>query len=173
MSYAGYQVPRDLVSLQNGFDLFSRRLRITALVDYKGGHSVFDASSAYLCQQYPSCQDQSDPSSSLDNQARGVANRYGTTVGGTPYTTAIGYLGNGRFWRLREVAANVTVPDGVTKRFLRAQRASVTLGARNLHVWSKYGGVDPESNFGAGDLQTDFMTAGPPRYYNLRLNLNY
>ena len=47
------------------------------------------------------------------------------------------------------------------------------MGARNLHVWTSYDGVDPESNFGAGDLQTDFMTAGPPRYYNLRLNIHY
>jgi TonB-linked SusC/RagA family outer membrane protein len=173
MSYVGYQVPRDLVSLQNGFDLLSRRLRVTALIDYKGGHSVFDASSAYLCQQYSSCPDQSDPSAALADQARSVANRYGTMVGGTPYTTAIGYLSNGRFWRLREIAANLTMPDRLTRRFLRAERASVTLGARNVHVWTKYAGVDPESNFGAGDLQTDFMTAGPPRYYNLRVNLHY
>src|SRR5204863_8247930 len=33
--FVGYQVPRDLVSIQNGFDLFARRLRLTALVDYK------------------------------------------------------------------------------------------------------------------------------------------
>jgi TonB-linked SusC/RagA family outer membrane protein len=173
MRYAGYQVPRDLISVQNGFDLLSRRLRITALIDYKGGHSVLDAGAAFLCVQYPSCPDQSDPSSSLANQARSVANRYGTTIGGTPYTTAIGYLSNGRFWRLREVAANVALPDRFSRRILRAQGASLTLGARNLHVWTKYAGVDPESNFGAGDLQTDFMTAGPPRYYNLRVNLHY
>jgi outer membrane receptor protein involved in Fe transport len=173
MRYAGYQMPRDLVSLQNGFDLFARRLRVTALIDYKGGHSVFDASNAFLCQQFLSCPDESDPSSSLTNQARAVAARYGTTIGGTPFTTAAGYLGNGQFWRFRELTATWMLPENVTRRFLRAIQASVNVGARNLHVWTHYSGVDPESNFGAGDLQNDFMTAGPPRYYTLRLNLHY
>ena len=49
----------------------------------------------------------------------------------------------------------------------------MTFGARNLHVWSNYSGVDPESNYGMGDLQNDFMTAAPPTYYTLRLNLHY
>ena len=35
--YRGYSLPRDLVSFQNGFDFFNRHLRLTALLDYKGG----------------------------------------------------------------------------------------------------------------------------------------
>jgi TonB-linked SusC/RagA family outer membrane protein len=169
----GYQVPRDLLSIQNGFDLLARRLRVTALLDYKGGHSVFDASSAYLCQQFLSCPDESNPSATLADQARSVANRYGTVVNGTTYTTAAGYVSNGRFWRLREVAATLTLPNTIGRKILRGDHASVTLGARNLHVWSNYSGVDPESNYGMGDLQNDFMTAAPPTYYTLRLNLHY
>ena len=52
-------------------------------------------------------------------------------------------------------------------------RASLAFSVRNLHVWTSYAGVDPESNYGVADVQTDFMTAGPPRYYTLRLNLHY
>jgi hypothetical protein len=169
----GYQVPRDLVSIQNGFDLWSRRVRVTALLDYKGGHSVFDASDAFLCQQVLSCPDESNPSATLAEQARSVANRYGTVVNGTTYTTAAGYVSNGRFWRLREVAATLTLPNMVGRKILRGDHATVTLGARNLHVWSNYSGVDPESNYGMGDLQNDFLTAAPPTYYTLRLNLHY
>ena len=106
----GYQVPRDLMSIQNGFDFLSHRLRVTALLDYKGGHSVFDGSDAFLCQQFLSCPDESNPSATLAQQARSVANRYGTVVNGTTYTTAAGYVSNGRFWRLREVAATLRCP---------------------------------------------------------------
>ena len=173
MRFVGYQTPRDLVSLQNGFTLFSRRLRVTTLLDYKSGHSMFDGSSAYLCQQYASCPDESDPSATPAEQARNVANRYGTVVGGTTFRTGIGYLSNAQFWRLREIAATLTLPQRFTDRILRASNASLTFGVRNLHVWTNYSGVDPESNFGAGDIQNDFMTAGPPRYYNLRLSLHY
>jgi hypothetical protein len=82
-------------------------------------------------------------------------------------------LSSGQFWRLREVSANVVLPTQFSTRFLRASEASVTFGARNLHVWSPYRGVDPESSFGAGDIQTDFLTAAPPTYFTLRLNLHY
>jgi TonB-linked SusC/RagA family outer membrane protein len=169
----GYQIPRDLASLQTGIDLFARRLRISALVDHKGGFSVFNAGAAFLCQQFSSCPDESNPNASLADQARSVANRYGTSVGGNNYTTAAGYLSSGQFWRLREVSANYVLPARFSNRFLRANEASVSFGARNLHVWSPYRGVDPESSFGAGDIQTDFLTAAPPTYYTLRLNLHY
>src|SRR4029077_11145023 len=106
-----------------------------------------------------SCPDVSNPEASVAEQARSVANRYGTTVNGTNYTTAIGYLSNGRFWRVREIAANWTLPSQVNSRILHADRSSLTLGVRNLRVWHKYSGVDPESNYGISDLQTDFMTA--------------
>ena len=95
----GYQVPRDLVSIQNGLDLFSRRLRMTALLDYKGGHSVFDRQLGLLVLAVSVVPGRVDPSASIADQARSVAARYGTTVGGTPYTTNAGYLSNGRFWR--------------------------------------------------------------------------
>jgi TonB-dependent SusC/RagA subfamily outer membrane receptor len=169
----GYQIPRDLASVQSGVDLFSRRLRITALFDHKGGYSVFNAGAAFLCQQFPSCPDESNPNASLADQARSVANRYGTSVGGTSYTTAAGYLSSGQFWRFRELSANYVLPTRFSNRFLRASEASVSFGARNLAVWSPYRGVDPESSFGAGDIQTDFMTAAPPTYYTFRLNLHY
>ena len=38
--FIGYSQPRDEVSIVNGFDLFSRKLRISALVDYKGGANL-------------------------------------------------------------------------------------------------------------------------------------
>src|SRR6185437_16048013 len=38
--YMGYSVPRDIVSITNGFDLLNRHLRITVLTDYKGGFSL-------------------------------------------------------------------------------------------------------------------------------------
>jgi len=45
--------------------------------------------------------------------------------------------------------------------------------ARNLHIWTKYTGTDPESNYATGDVQTDFETAAPPSYFTVRLNLHF
>jgi hypothetical protein len=45
--------------------------------------------------------------------------------------------------------------------------------ARNLHTWTKYTGIDPESNYSTGDVQTDFSTTAPRTYFLVRANLHY
>ena len=171
--YRGYSLPRDLVSFQNGFDLFNRHLRLTALLDYKGGSSVLNASLQFQCQQSPNpCYDISNPHAALWRQARAVAETQGTVVNGTKVTTVGGFLENSQFWRLREAAATLTLPQRFAAR-VRARDISLTVSARNLHLWTNYTGTDPESNYGVGDTQQDFATTSPRRYFITRLNLHY
>jgi outer membrane receptor protein involved in Fe transport len=173
VEYRGYSLPRDMVTIQNGFDLLNRRVRLTGLVDYKGGYSVFNSSLQFQCQQSPvPCFDASDPSADLARQARVVAQNSGTVINGTKTTTTGGFLENGQFWRLREVAATYTLPTSFANR-IRARDVSFTFSARNLKLWSKYTGGDPEGNYSTGDTQSTFATTLPPRYYILRLNLHY
>jgi TonB-linked SusC/RagA family outer membrane protein len=170
--YAGYAVPRDLVTVQNTFDLFQKRLSLNVQLDYRGGFTLFNNSTNFLCVQKDTCHDESDKNTSLDAQARLVAARY------LPITTTAGYYENGQFWRLREVGATVTLPDALNRR-MNTSGSTLTLSARNLHVWTKYTGTDPESNYstttstGLGNVQTDFITAAPPSYFSVRLNLHY
>jgi TonB-linked SusC/RagA family outer membrane protein len=170
--YMGYQQPRDIVTIQNGFDFFQRKFRISASFDYKGGHTATDGANSFLCQQYPSCQETSNPNSALWLQARAEAYRFGSTFEGTKYTTDGGYDVNGQFWRFRELAATLVLPS-LMQRWLRSNNTSVVVGVRNLHVWTKYTGVDPESSYGSGDEQNDFNTASPPTLFTFRLNLHY
>ncbi|HTE46535.1 MAG TPA: TonB-dependent receptor, partial [Gemmatimonadaceae bacterium] len=176
--YYGYSAPRDLATVQNGFDFFKRKLRITMLLDYKGGFSLFNSTLQFVCAQSPkACQEDQDKSVSLYRQARAVANTTGTIVNGVRFTSPAGYWQNGQFWRLREMAAVVQMPTGLATR-LRARDANVTISARNLHVWTKYDGIDPEANYasnqtGTADVQTDFITQPPKTYFTFRLNLHY
>ena len=125
-------------------------------------HVLSDGQMSFICQQYPkSCPEESNPDVELWRQARNVAYRYGTVVNGTTYTTESGYIESGQFWRLREVSANVhAAVDRASRGFARSD-ANLTFSVRNLHVWTKYTGVDPEANYGSGDEQTDFNTASP------------
>ncbi|HVB30769.1 MAG TPA: SusC/RagA family TonB-linked outer membrane protein [Gemmatimonadaceae bacterium] len=171
-SYMGSSQPRDIVSLQNGFDLLNRLVRINVLLDYKGGYSLYNATTSFYCQQTNSCYTESNQKSALWDQARLVALRYQNP------STGAGYLDNGQFWRLREVSAVVNLPRRVTRFLGHAESANLTLGARNLHLWTKYTGVDPEENYnssgtGTGDVQNTFSTTAPPTYFTLRLNLHY
>jgi TonB-linked SusC/RagA family outer membrane protein len=165
-TFLGYAVPRDLVTVQNGFDLFNKLLRVNVLLDYKGGFSLFNNSSSFYCQQANTCYDETHVNASLDDQARLIALRYKTP------STSAGYWENGQFWRLREVGATINVPTSLANR-MRARDASLTFSARNLHVWTAYKGTDPESNYSTGNVQTDFSTTAPPSYFTLRLNLHY
>jgi hypothetical protein len=61
----------------------------------------------------------------------------------------------------------------VAARLLRGRGASVTAGVRNLAVWSDWTGTDPEQGYGQGNTQSTLLTAGPPMYMTLRVNVRY
>jgi TonB-linked SusC/RagA family outer membrane protein len=170
--YLGYSYPRDLISIQPGLELFGRRLRVSGLLDYKGGYSIFNNTVSFYCQQTFTCFDETNKTASLYAQARSVAQRYANPTILGAVTSNVGYYENGQFWRLRELSATLQVPNQLATR-MRARDASLTFSARNVHIWTKYTGSDPESNYGTGDVQQDFSTTAPPSYFTVRLNLHY
>ncbi|HEX6600317.1 MAG TPA: SusC/RagA family TonB-linked outer membrane protein [Gemmatimonadaceae bacterium] len=162
--FLGYSSPRDLVTIQNGFNFFNRKLQVNTLLDYRGGFSIFNNYTGFLCRAKFTCYDEQNPKAPLAAQARVVAYR---TLG-----SDYGYWETGQFWRLREVSATYTVPTFLANQ-LRARDASLTLSARNLHVWSSFTGPDPETNYGTGDIVSNLLTTAPPSYFTLRLNLHF
>jgi TonB dependent receptor len=170
--YMGPSIQTDQLTIQSGFDLFRRKVRINASVDNKGGGVIFNQYN-FLCTQTSTCEAKSNPKDALWDQARSVAANNGTTVNGTKFTSNFGYYEDGQFWRFRELSATIQLPDRFMQRYLRAQNSSLTLGVRNLKVWTKYSGEDPESNYSSGDTQSTLLTTAPRRYLTARLNLNY
>jgi len=172
----GYRVPRDIFSVQNGFDLFGRRLRINMMFDYKGGSSILDGANNFQCNTNPfACRDTQDPTAPLDRQAAAIAKTYGTTLNGTSYKTSAGYFVNNQFWKFREFSAVLQLPHAINSRLRTATGSSLVFGARNLHTWSSWTGIDPEANYGLTqtESQNEFQTTGLPTYFTLRLNLKY
>jgi len=165
--YAGYSVPRDIVSITNGFDLFQRKLRITVLTDYKGGYSINNSTTRFYATNFPTWSSENVKSTSLFDQARNVA-----ASSNVKLTTIAGYIENGQFWKLREVSAAWTLPQTVANH-IRARDAQLVFAARNLHTWTSYTGFDPEQNSNSGDVQNTFSTLAPPTYFSIRANLHY
>lgn len=166
-TYLGYSQPRLEFSITNGLDLLNRRLRLTTLIDHKSGYYVQNTEQSFLCQQSTSCVATSTLNPSLFLQARSIAVRDGVP------STAHGYFEKPDFWRLREVSLNYTLPENAAFRFFKVRNASINAAARNLKVWTNWTGVDPEQNYGQGDTQQTLLTAGPPSYYTLRMNLRF
>lgn len=172
----GYRVPRDIVSIANGFDLLNRHLRIQAMFDYKGGASLLDGANNFQCNTSPfACRDTQDPTAPLARQAAAIAKTYGTTVNGVNYKTSAGYFVTNQFWKFREFSATLQLPKLVTDRLRASNGSNIVFGARNLHTWSAWTGIDPEANYGLSQTEAlnEFQTTGAPTYFTLRLNLKY
>ncbi len=172
----GYRVPRDIISIQNGLDLFGRKLRIQALFDYKGGASILDGANNFQCNTSPqACRSTQDPTAPLAQQAAAIAKTNGSTVAGTNYKSSAGYFVNNQFWKFREFSATAQLPKLVNDRLRSGTGSTIVFGARNLHTFSSWLGVDPEANYGLtqSDAQNEFQTTGLPTYFTLRLNLKY
>jgi TonB-linked SusC/RagA family outer membrane protein len=175
LSRQGVGFAKDLISIANGFELFSRKLRIAALFDYKSGSKTLEGN-YFQCSSTPrACRETQDPTAPLWMQARAVALASGTRIGGTTYTTRLGYFVSNQFWKFREMSATLQIPQ-VVNRKLRSQNGSTfVFAARNLKTWSSFTGVDPEQNYGVtgSEINNDFNTSPPPTYFTFRLNLKY
>jgi TonB-linked SusC/RagA family outer membrane protein len=165
-TYLGYSIPRHEVALTNSLDLFGDRVRLSAMIDYKGGHRLYNNTERIRCASRNNCRGLIDPNASLAEQARTIALRE------TQVQSLTGYIEDASFWRLREVSLVLSAPEAWARRVLRGRSASVLFSVRNLGIWTDYTGIDPESNYNLlTDIPQDFQTAAPPRYLTLRFNL--
>jgi TonB-linked SusC/RagA family outer membrane protein len=168
-TFRGYSEPRQFVGLTLGVDLFRRKLRLSALTDYRGGNLYYNNTERIRCVSRQNCNGLMNPAASFEEQAMVVATR------NDPSQTLDGFFQPGAFIKLRELSAQYTMPQTLAST-IRARSASLTLSARNVAKWTKYRGVDPENDFtGASnvDAPADFQTFGAPTYFILRLNLGY
>jgi TonB-linked SusC/RagA family outer membrane protein len=165
-AYYGYSQPRDIVSIQNGFDLFQRKLRINAMFDYKGGYSILNQTANIQCAQSNSCPGASKKDATLAQQAANIATRNSNP------STALGFLESGQYWRFRELSASLTLPKRLASA-MRAQDAVLTFAGRNLALWTNYTGPDPEANYSTTDVQSTYSTSGQRTYFTLKMVLHF
>jgi len=159
--YHGYAVPRHEVAVTNGFDFLNRKLRLAAMLDYKGGHKTYNNTERIRCASRNNCRGLIDPTAPLFEQARTVLVR--------ELGVQSGFFEDADFIRFRELALTFTPSDNFVSRYTRGRNATITLAARNLGiVWTKYTGVDPEAFGTTGDAPSEFQAFPPPTYYSLR-----
>jgi hypothetical protein len=147
-------------------EVLKRKLAISAQFDHKQGMDKFNNTLRHQCQGGLSCRGFWDPNAPLQVQAN--------TIAVNNYSVYSGMYENGRFTRLREVSVSYELPDRVSHR-VGASRALIVASGRNLHVWTPYSGVDPETTVGNGDERgnEEYFATPPLRYFTVRVNLNY
>jgi TonB-linked SusC/RagA family outer membrane protein len=166
--YLGPTLPPRQLTVASSLMLFHGRLRLSTQFDHRGGYQITNFSEANRCSLFlRDCRAVNDPTASLADQANAVAlnsSRLGRTL--------FGYTEDASFTRWRELAVTYTLPDGVAHR-LRAQTASMTVTGRNLHLFTRFSGIDPETNDTVGLVEGygGNPTTPPARYWLLRVNL--
>ena len=165
--FRGYAEPRYLTTLTSGIDLFNRKLRIQNLFDWRGGNTYYNQTERIRCTR-PNCNGLFNPNASFEDQAMVVAAIY------SPLKSLDGYYQPGAFVKWREATVTWTLPHALIARTRAHDGSSIVFSGRNLHLWTKYRGTDPESDFtatGGGDSPSEFQTFGQPTLFQFRLNL--
>jgi TonB-linked SusC/RagA family outer membrane protein len=166
--YVGDSQPTEEITLYTGLELFSRKVRLSANLDFKGGAYQNNGTDRIRCESRLNCRGTVDPKAPLWEQARAVAVRQHAS------RTQTGFVEKMDFLRFREVAATWTMP-AQWAQLLYAQAATLTFAARNIGFLSNYSGMDPETGYFASNsgTQSDFQSAPPPSYFTFRLNLTF
>lgn len=165
--YHGQPMPTLEAALTNGFEFWNRRLRLAGMIDYKGGHIVYNNSERIRCASRNNCSGLINPNASHFEQARTVMVREHAS------RSVAGFFEDGDFIRFRELSLSMTAPEQWANA-LRGRNLTATLAVRNLGVlWTKYTGVDPEAFGTTGDNPSSFQAFAPPTYYTFRVSFGF
>jgi TonB-linked SusC/RagA family outer membrane protein len=163
--FQGNVTPKYEMALTPAVQLLNSRLRLTAQLDRKWGFIKFNNTLRHQCMNGVSCRGRYDKTASLAEQANALA---------TSQSVFTGMFEDGSFARLREASISYDLPTEWA-RFARAQSWTVTLTGRNLGVWTKYSGVDPEAAQSSSDQRgnEEYFATPPLRMWTLRFNFGF
>ena len=164
MEYVGPSVPTREASITNTLTLFGN-LKLYVFADYKGGHYMFN-----MTEQ---TRDRDDLNTKLAIEARnGLADPSEYNL--KAYGGNRPYMEKADFIKLREVSLSYDLPNAWVNRF-GMSGASVTVAGRNLAIWTKYSGLDPEVNIEgpATFTRADYMSVPMLRRIVTSVNVRF
>ena len=171
-TFVGYAQPTTTVAMIPAAELFQRRLRLTAMFDFRGGHYIWNDTERIRCGSRANCLGTSNLDAPLFEQARAVALR------DHPSHTLAGYFEKGDHVMLREITATYSVPERVVRLLRGVRTANLNFAARNIAWWanSEFTAIHPDIDRVAGaddDVPDQFQTLGPPTTFVFRINLGF
>jgi TonB-linked SusC/RagA family outer membrane protein len=161
--FNGSTVPTRTITASNSIGLFRDRLRIAALVDYRGGYVSHNVNNLFQCAFVQNCAALHVKGYDLEEQAKAVAG---------PRAFAA-YAEDASFIKLREISATYSLPSSWLS-YAKVSQASIVLTARNIATWTDFNSWDPENNTSGGDGPNyNFVQLAQPRVYMVRLNFGF
>ena len=145
--FVGTPIPKTTGAFNTTVTLF-RNLRLFGMVDFKRGHRRFNADHWVRCVVFLVCLENVDPAGADPRLLADIQL-------GADLQTVNSFVEDASFFKLREISASFTLPERWAGAF-GATRATITVAGRNLHTWTAFSGLDPESQSNPGDL--DFFS---------------
>jgi hypothetical protein len=143
LSYMGPSLAPWQTSVQTYVGLWRDALTVGALVDCETGFLVLNQAAEYAIDGSTDLQAQNDPTAPLYEQARLQ------TIGKPLYGVPSGYFEPGDFVRFRELSLTYNLPRRWL-RVVRVTRLGLTGAVRNLALWDRVSGLDPEVSSPSG-----------------------
>ncbi len=183
--FVGPSLPTKQLSVNTGISVLNHRVRLAGQIDMRGGGRLANAVQD-VATIFQTNQALNDPHAPLRDQGRAVAAIVAYDQGS--FKIPAGYVEDNSFLRLRELSLTYTLSGGLL-RHAGGRSASVTVAGRNVAMWTKYTGSDPEGNnvasefgpqLGAGgvptpsvnhDIAGDLGAVPQLRYWLLRVNV--
>jgi len=134
--YLGHSIPTTEGAITTTFRFF-KNFSVYAMADYATGYKRLDNNLRIRCQIFYTCKeylepDKADPRRLVQMQSNGTLRDF--------------VINDSKYAKLREVSISYEAPSALASK-IAASQAGFTLSARNLHTWSPYTGLDPESQF--------------------------
>ena len=98
-----------------------------------------------------------------------------TNLGGSASSVQSQFVEDGSFVKWREVSVVYTLDNAFVRDRLGFSSALLRIAGRNLHTWTKYKGLDPETNLGGAEFLTqgiDFFQNPQTRSFVVSVTLN-
>ena len=133
LQFIGPATPTRLVSFSNTITLF-RNWSIYGLLDYQGGHYLFNYKQYNRCALNLNCPEIHDPNISPEERALL-----------THSASQPAWLDRADFVKLRDLSLTYSLPATLARR-LGGESLNLVLAGHNLALWTDYRGLDPEVN---------------------------
>lgn len=164
--YLGQTTPNRELSLHSDLGLMNGRVTIATGFNYQGGATQFNALLNSQCIN-ERCRYAVDPNLPIKQQLTGVVPTLASVTTAQVMYDRVAWL------RWSDLSVTMQGTPAMARLF-RSRNVSMSLMGRNLGLWSKYRGADPEvntSNF--GNVTADAGAIPQMREWSLRFNLNY
>ena len=158
--YLGHSIPTTEGAITSTFRFF-KNFSVYGMADYATGYKRLDNNIRIRCQIFYTCREylepeKADPRRLVQMQSGGPLRDF--------------TINSARYVKLREISLSYEAPSTLASK-AGANQAGFTLSARNLHTWTPYSGLDPESQFVGPGTPTQSDQAHMPQLMSVVLTV--